>query len=270
MSITTVDHHAGRPESSLARPAAVPPIAGLDDGASAEQQQPPQQDSSRQATPRHVLVGPRAFLSPSPMRVGTKILSQPESFAAGRELRDAAKAGDCAGCTALLKGGCGADAADATYANTPLMWAAIHGHTEVVTLLLPAGANAEGTNSDGWTALLATVWYGHTECLKALLAGGASVDVTTREGASPLLVAAMRGYRPILRLLLAAGADPEVRDCSGMTPLLIACEYGQSTIVDELLQRNFGTVSAAAVTCPLLVLVHTLHTLCFTRTRRSR
>lgn len=202
------------------------------------------ESSSGPSTPRHVMVGPRAFMSPSPMRVGSTVHQPDVSYAVGRELRDAAKAGNTGLCASLLAdGSAGADAADAEYSNSPLMWAAMAGHAATVKLLLEQGAQSEWQNADQWTPLLAATWYGHAGCVRELVQHGADVHATTPHGASVLLVAAMHGWRDIARFLLDAGADMESVDHAGMTPLLMACEYGRASIVDELLERGCNVLA---------------------------
>jgi N-acetylmuramoyl-L-alanine amidase len=61
-------------------------------------------------------------------------------------------------------------------ARTPLMAAAAHGHRDIASLLLGAGAGVDAKNSDGWTALTFAAAGGHVEIVKLLLAHGARVD----------------------------------------------------------------------------------------------
>ena len=74
--------------------------------------------------------------------------------------------------------------------TTPLFRAAREGHTEIVQLLLHAGAGANKFCE----------YYRYT----------------------PLHWAAFKGHTDIVRLLLGAVADPSQRDHQGMTPLVMA------------------------------------------------
>jgi len=47
--------------------------------------------------------------------------------------------------------------------QTPLNLAARHGYTDVVRVLLAAGARVDHADCDGWTALRAAAWGGHTQ-----------------------------------------------------------------------------------------------------------
>lgn len=70
--------------------------------------------------------------------------------------------------------------------NTALHWAATHGHTPTVQLLLACGADPNAPGEDGWTPVL---WAAHQGCastLAALLAAGGDANVTVEEGEGSL------------------------------------------------------------------------------------
>lgn len=54
--------------------------------------------------------------------------------------------------------------------QTPLNLAARHGYSDVVRVLLAAGARADHADCDGWTALRAAAWGGHTQVELHLIA----------------------------------------------------------------------------------------------------
>ena len=56
------------------------------------------------------------------------------------------------------------------------MRAAREDHTEIVRILLAAGADIEGKRDDGYTALMNAAFRGSTETVKTLLAAGANVN----------------------------------------------------------------------------------------------
>lgn len=92
-----------------------------------------------------------------------------------------------------------------------LALAARHGHTDVVGLLLAFGADSDGLNEDGETALQQTIGRGHFSTVKLLLDSGANPNVVNHAGKScldlaqdslssddkevSLIVAAMKSYR---------------------------------------------------------------------------
>jgi len=53
--------------------------------------------------------------------------------------------------------------------QTPLMTAAVHGHEDIVRMLVAAGADINRQTSRCSTALIVACHYGHVDCVHALL-----------------------------------------------------------------------------------------------------
>lgn len=106
----------------------------------------------------------------------------------------------------------GADLADVNrYRGTGLIPAAHHGHVECVKLLLATAIDKDHVNNLGWTALLEAVILGdggpaHTEIVRLLVAAGASVKIGDRDGIAPLEHARRRNYSGMVAILSAAGS----------------------------------------------------------------
>ena len=106
----------------------------------------------------------------------------------------------------------GADLKDTNrYRGTGLIPAAHHGHVEAVKLLLSTAIDKDHVNNLGWTALLEAVILGdggasHTEIVWLLVEAGASVNIADRDGVTPLAHAKKSGYSGMVRILSAAGA----------------------------------------------------------------
>jgi ankyrin repeat protein len=99
------------------------------------------------------------------------------------------------------------------YGGTGLIPAAHHGHPDIVRELLKTDIAIDHVNRLGWTALLETIILSdggptHTEILKLLVDAGANVNLADRDGVSPLAHAEQRGYAKMVRILKAAGAKP--------------------------------------------------------------
>ena len=99
------------------------------------------------------------------------------------------------------------------YDGTALIAAAHLGHVEVVRALINAKAPLDHVNNLGWTALIEAIVLGdggprHTEIVKLLIAAGADVQLADSRGASPLALARNRGYGDIAAILESAGARP--------------------------------------------------------------
>ena len=104
----------------------------------------------------------------------------------------------------------GADLKDINrYRGTGLIPAAHHGHVEAVKLLLATAIDKDHVNNLGWTALLEAVVLGdggqrHTEIVRLLVAAGANVNIADRDGVTPLAHAKRRGYAEMARILAGA------------------------------------------------------------------
>ncbi len=69
---------------------------------------------------------------------------------------------------------------------TPLMVAAITGHSDAAELLLASGAKPGIRNKEGSTALHMAAFFGHLEIVKALVAKGADVNARNGKSETPL------------------------------------------------------------------------------------
>ena len=105
----------------------------------------------------------------------------------------------------------GADLKDTNrFGGTALIPAAHRGHVEAVKLLLTTKIDKDHVNNLGWTALMEAVVLGdggpaHTEIVRLLVAAGANVSIPDRDRITPLEHAKRRGYAEIVRILSAAG-----------------------------------------------------------------
>jgi ankyrin repeat protein len=107
----------------------------------------------------------------------------------------------------------GADLKDTNrFGGTALIPAAHRGHVETVKLLLTTKIDKDHVNNLGWTALMEAVVLGdggpaHTEIVRLLVAAGANVNIPDRDRITPLEHARRRGYDGMVRILSAAGAQ---------------------------------------------------------------
>jgi uncharacterized protein len=97
------------------------------------------------------------------------------------------------------------------YNGTGLIRAAERGHVRVVERLLRTDIEVNHVNNLGWTALLEAIILGnggrsHTEVVRLLVGAGAYVNLADGEGVTPLKHARRRGYEEIVRILQSAEA----------------------------------------------------------------
>lgn len=91
--------------------------------------------------------------------------------------------------------------------GSPLILAAVGGHTEIVKLLLDRGAHINIKDEEhGATALLYAVNAGQTEIVKLLIDRSADVNLKSKEGYTALSIARMGKKSEIIKLIEAVGA----------------------------------------------------------------
>jgi ankyrin repeat protein len=98
-----------------------------------------------------------------------------------------------------------------SYNGTGLIRAAHRGHVEVIQELLKTDIKINHVNRLGWTALLEAIILGdggarHTEVVRLLVNAGADVNLADSHRVTPLAHARQRGYADIIAILERAGA----------------------------------------------------------------
>ena len=88
------------------------------------------------------------------------------------------------------------------------------------------------------TPLLLAVSENHTEIVKMLLNAGADPNICNFRQVTPLIISSYRGNTAITKLLLDNNADPDLRDDEGITALMYACYKGHSNIVSLLIDAR--------------------------------
>lgn len=98
-----------------------------------------------------------------------------------------------------------------SYDGTGLIRAADRGFTTIVARLLETEIDIDHVNRLGWTALLEAIILGggdeaHTEVVRMLVEAGANVNLGDNRGVTPLAHAEQSGYDEMAAILRAAGA----------------------------------------------------------------
>ncbi|MDR3285711.1 MAG: ankyrin repeat domain-containing protein [Holosporales bacterium] len=71
---------------------------------------------------------------------------------------------------------------------------------------------------DGWTPLHIAAARGDTEVVQVLVGAGANKEARDRNGFTPLHIAAARGNTEVVQVLVDAGANEEAKNNIGWTP----------------------------------------------------
>ena len=116
-------------------------------------------------------------------------------------------------------------------------YAASCGHTQIIKLFLDRGLDINVRDDAGFTALIqACTSEGHYQTVKFLLENGADYTAKTYEQEHTALhIAAFNNQYEMISFLRNAGADINARDASGATPLLCAAHRGHKEMVGYLL-----------------------------------
>jgi ankyrin repeat protein len=123
--------------------------------------------------------------------------------------------------------------------DTGLQLAARAGNSEMVVLLLDAGANVNTRNRSGLGPLHEAAFTGNARIAEILLKAGAYADSAGGKfNGTPLHVAASMGHEDVVQVLLKNGALARLITRTGDTPLQLAIKKNHSNIVAILSNQS--------------------------------
>ncbi|GMH59248.1 hypothetical protein TrLO_g15045 [Triparma laevis f. longispina] len=117
---------------------------------------------------------------------------------------------------------------------TSLILSAKNSHDNVVRLLLKRGADIEGKDQVGRTALHVACDNNNRSTAQELLDLGAYVNAVDKKGNSSLHYCAQKNFAPIARLLLDRGIDTEILNVDTLTASKIAMEKKNQRVIEVL------------------------------------
>jgi ankyrin repeat protein len=117
--------------------------------------------------------------------------------------------------------------------------AARDGDLARVSALLKENRNlVRKRTATGWTPLHWAAVKGSKPVVESLLASKAEVDARSNDGDTPLHIAALNGSKDVAELLLASGAKVNAKNNTGLTPL--GNVFGTNEHIRELLRKHGG------------------------------
>ena len=134
----------------------------------------------------------------------------------------------------LLHAGADINACDGRQ-GTPLHRAAQDARIPLAQFLLKSGAAIDSRNEDQRTPLMSAIWEDQTPMFELLLSAGADINVRDSQGETPLMLAIQRGRQTISERLIEVGANLDLVDNEALTALILAVERGHKTIVERLI-----------------------------------
>uniref|UniRef100_A0A8C3LXP0 Ankyrin repeat domain 27 n=1 Tax=Chrysolophus pictus TaxID=9089 RepID=A0A8C3LXP0_CHRPC len=124
---------------------------------------------------------------------------------------------------------------------TPLHMAALHGHSDLVSLLLKHGASISAKNAEHAVPLHLACQKGHSQVVECLMNYNAKQNKKDAYGNTPLIYACLNGHYETTALLLQHGASVNLSNAKGNTALHEAVIGKNEALVDLLLQNGAMT-----------------------------
>ncbi len=158
-------------------------------------------------------------------------------------LHIAVEAGDAAMVQLLVAEGIDVEAVR-LHRHRAIHIAAAAGYTDIVRVLLEAGADPSPVSEGGWgnqaTPLDLAAEFGKLDAMQVLLDAGADPNLTTADGHHPVRSAACGGHETALRLLLDSGAEiPEPEEPGEESPA-VECAVTEGHLEVAALLRSLA------------------------------
>lgn len=169
-----------------------------------------------------------------------------QGVVAQSDIADAAMQRDIAAVQGLIQDGANVNGGQSDGA-TALQWAAYYGDVELAQVLLEAGADTSIANRNGATPLWLAANHGDAALIEVLLEGGADANEELPLSRRPLMLAARSGAVEAVEILLEAGADPNAAENErGTTALMQAADQGHADVMQTLIAYGANVAATSA------------------------
>jgi ankyrin repeat protein len=123
-----------------------------------------------------------------------------------------------------------------------LIEAATENNLPEVRRLLSVGANVNATGNGDWTPLHWASMMGHSQVVKELMEHGADTEAKDKtDGDTPLHWASWKGHLPVVKALRSGGADILTASNRGELPIHYAVRKRNSAVARYLIQQGYAT-----------------------------
>lgn len=153
-------------------------------------------------------------------------------------LHDAVEEGNLAEVKSLIAKGEDLNAQNSGYMQTPLQLAVYNENSDIVKVLIKAGADVNLKMKNGHTALHTAAFFGDTKSITFILRAKADVNAKSNDGTTPLHRAAEGGDTETIKLLLSYGAKIDAKTNDLTTPLHVAAFLGNAGATKVLLKNG--------------------------------
>ena len=121
------------------------------------------------------------------------------------------------------------------FGKTPIYWAALYGHTDIVKVLAPLTDDPNAPDIYGNTPIHQAACWGYTEIAKTLATTTNYPNAPNdHNGNTPIHEAVKKGHTEIVKVLAPLTNNPNVTNKIGKTPIFEAAQCGYSDIVKIL------------------------------------
>lgn len=145
------------------------------------------------------------------------------------------------------------------YGKTGLHIAAMHGHYQMVEILLGQGAEINASDKNGWTPLHCAAKAGHLDVVRLLCESGASPKNETNYGCAPIWFAASEGHNNVFKYLMHKEHDTYalMEDKRFVYNLMVVSKNNNNKPIEEFILVSPAPVDAAAKLSNIYIILST-------------